>query len=266
MSAIFTNILGSLPGIGLLFNQGWYPPNWAYGPQQVMITANVPTVNSTIQPESAQGLISDEEGNPIGGGSPGNILGSQNNTTSFAATNYFFDAVMTLHHEQRLRTTEHPVQNGAAISDHAFIQPARVTLEFEFSDAMASYGSTLSGAAQYTAYATKSQSAYQSFLSLRNLRIPIVLTTKLDTYTNMLIEELISDEDMRTRFAWKGRMVLKQIFTATAQTQTPNGRPNQLTQTSPGASTPQPVPQNIQNNYYDSDSGDWNSNPLEAAS
>jgi hypothetical protein len=261
MGGILVNILDSLPGIGLVLGNGYRPPEWSYSPQLVSLSANVPSTVSSIVSTTSSAAITSTEGDLLGFGTPNAPVLTQNNTTAFTPVTYFFDAVLRLHHEQRLHATEHPVQNGAAISDHAFILPSRVTLEVQFSDAMDSY---LSG--QYTGYRSKSVSAYQTFLNLRNLRIPLILTTRLDTYFNMLLEEIISDEDERTTYSWKGRLTLKQIFTATVQTQTPNGRPNQLTQTAPGASTPQPVPQNIENNYLDPTTGDWSSNPLESQS
>jgi len=260
MSGIFTNVLSSLPGVGLLFNNGFRPPNWSYGPQTVSVTANIPTSAVSTAVDTKNILP------PISGGLPPDVLTptmgtgsvpiSQNNVTSFVVKTYFFDAVIRLHHEQRLHATEHPIQNGAMISDHAYILPARVSLEVEISDAMDSF---VSG--QYGGQASKSVAAYQTFKKLRDLRIPLSLTTKLDNYDGMLIEELISDEDARTQFSWKGRLVMRQIFMATVSSQPLSARPNQSVETNPGASTPQPVPQNILQNYMDPVTGAWSSNP-----
>jgi hypothetical protein len=137
--------------------------------------------------------------------------------------------------------------------------PVRVTLEVAFSDAMDSY---VSG--QYSGYSSKSVSAYQTFLNLRNLRIPLTLTTHLDdSYSNMVIEELISDEDVRTQFAWRGRIVFREILMAQVQTTNlPSGRPNQTITSNPGTPGVTSVPQNL--TQYQNSAGEWSSNASNA--
>lgn len=39
-----------------------------------------------------------------------------------------FDVVVEEQHEDTLEITEHPVEHGANISDHAFMKPASVTI------------------------------------------------------------------------------------------------------------------------------------------
>src|SRR3972149_4267465 len=49
---------------------------------------------------------------------------------------YFFDAFIRQEHRTTRRITEHPVQDGANISDHSYQLPAQLTLEIGMSDAM----------------------------------------------------------------------------------------------------------------------------------
>ena len=69
---------------------------------------------------------------------------------------FFFDAVFRTNHESHLRITSHPVQGGANISDHCFMEPARITMEIGMSDANPSvvFGQFLGGSG------SKSQAAF----------------------------------------------------------------------------------------------------------
>ena len=50
----------------------------------------------------------------------------------------FFDGVMSTETEEQLTITSHPVQSGANISDHAYREPTRISMEIFMSDVMAS--------------------------------------------------------------------------------------------------------------------------------
>jgi hypothetical protein len=58
-----------------------------------------------------------------------NLVGSGNlNGQGAQTTNYYFDAVFNVEHEQRAVATKHPVQTGAAISDHMYLEPSVVSI------------------------------------------------------------------------------------------------------------------------------------------
>src|SRR5262249_51687603 len=117
MSFIITNILGTdIPEAG--DSNGFRPPQWSTQGQLVSLTVQLPTDS----PFAASG-----------------------------PTTYYFDAVFRTDHLSSLTPTRHPVQNGAAITDHTYLEPKRVVLEVGFSDAMDSY---VSG--QYAGASTKS--------------------------------------------------------------------------------------------------------------
>ena len=80
--------------------------------------------------------------------------------------------------------TEHPVQTGASIADHAYIVPARLVLDIGMSDAMDAYFSPTT----WSGSDSKSVAAYQTMLALQFSRIPLTITTKLRTYQNMVID------------------------------------------------------------------------------
>ena len=45
-----------------------------------------------------------------------------------------FDAVLKTDHTSKVTATSHPVESGANISDHAFVEPAEISLEVGVSD------------------------------------------------------------------------------------------------------------------------------------
>jgi hypothetical protein len=126
-----------------------------------------------------------------------------------ASTNYFFDAVFRVEHDAELRYTQHPVQTGAAICDHAYLMPSKVTLEIGMSDVMDSFVSD-----QYSGDASKSVAAYQKFRDIQKACLPITVTTRLYTYSNMLIAFIRTTDDRTTRFGLKAAITFAQIIPA----------------------------------------------------
>lgn len=231
MGGFLVNVLNSAPVLGVFLGNGFRPPQWTQ-PQLTSISVNLPASPAT-QVTSA---ITDGNGNPIGNGTTTTQLATTTPTT------YFFDAILRIDHYQELRATDHPVQGGASITDHAYLMPARVSLEIGMSDAMDSYQS-----GQWTGSSSKSINAYQTLLMLQSLRIPVTVTTRLNTYTNMVIENVRSGDDVRTLHALNATVQFRQIFVGTVTTTTQSARPNQTGISSPGTSQPTSVPTPFQN-------------------
>lgn len=149
---------------------------------------------------------------------------------------YVFDSVLKINHQRSIRKTQHPVLTGANISDHAYIQPSRVTLEIGMSDAMASYTSDL-----WVGSTTKSISAWQILKSLQVNKTILTLTTRLDVYTNMLILDMGSPDDNKTLHGLRATIVLEETLAASvSSTQNSSARPQTTGSTSGGTiqSTP----------------------------
>lgn len=161
-------------------------------------------------------------------------------------TLYAFDAELQIQHEQRLERTRHPVQTGASISDHAFIVPARLVLDIGMSDAMDAYykPSTWQGSP------SKSISAYMTMLALQFSRIPFSITTRLRTYTNMVVEALDPHDSSKTIQGLRMRVEFGQIFIANISTIANSARPQDTNTTNLGTVNPQPptATENSQNN------------------
>jgi len=129
---------------------------------------------------------------------------------------YVFDAVERVAHSRALKKTENPIQVSAAsavgtVCDHAILLPARVILEIGMSDAMANYV-----AGSWTSNKSKSVSAFETLISLQESRTLITLTTRLATYTNMIVEAVAADDTVETLHGLKASVVFGKINTATA--------------------------------------------------
>lgn len=225
----------------------WRPPQWQTQSQQKVIMT-FPGQGTAPQYSTATGV---------------------NVTLPNAQTLYAFDAEITVEHEQQLKRTEHPVQTGASISDHAYIMPARLVLDIGMSDAMDAYfsPSTWSGSD------SKSVAAYQTMLALQFSRIPLSITTKLRTYQNMVIEALTPQETLKTFTGLRMRVEFGQIFLANISQPTVSARPQDSNTTNLGTVNPQPptAAQESQNNINDAPiaamtlqynaagAGDWSS-------
>ena len=224
---------------------GYRPPQWSSGPAMVSITV-VPVQGSTNSlspaalPVNASNYVPGTEVPATGplagtlGGGPGAVSGSGSTPTT-----YVFDAVLELEHEQRLEKTRHPVQTGADLSSHAYLMPPRVVMYIGMSDAMAAYASGANNANTTSATpdtvtpfsggsTSKSVNAYQTMITLQAARSPLTVTTRLRTYTNMLIASISPREDFKTITGLKMRIEFEQIFTATTVAATTGGSVSSL--------------------------------------
>lgn len=223
------SLVQSLAGLAerLRGGGGYYPTQWRLGAQLTYISVQMPVADSSV---GTKIVFGDES---IGGSAANPTARYRMETTSF-----FFDAIFRVNHLQELQVTSHPVQGGLA--DHAFLQPNRVTLEIGMSDAMASYS-----LGAYSGGGSKSVNAYQMLYSLQRSRLPITLTTRLQSYDNMSIVSLTTSDTSQTRYGLKASVTLQQLILATVSTSTASARPSVTGATPIGSIQPQAVPQGI---------------------
>lgn len=127
-------------------------------------------------------------------------------------TQYFFDAVFNTQHESQRQITEHPVQWGAAITDHSYQLPAYVNLQIGMSDSMDQFTTDNSYSYLSTIGKGKSVNAYEAFFQLQEMGAPLTLVTRLKRYTNMLIQGINTNDDSTTANALKCTITFKEIF------------------------------------------------------
>lgn len=133
---------------------------------------------------------------------------SQANPTTAQPINYVFDCTVRIEHRRETQKTQHPVQTGSAISDHAFNKPTRVVLEIGMSDAVQAYSSSMwpqNGNG-------KSMSAYQTFQALDKGKTLLSLTTRLANYPSMLIVGIQADDTVETWAGLKALITFEELF------------------------------------------------------
>jgi hypothetical protein len=186
---------------GVLAKPGpWRPSEWA---QPAVTAITVPGTSGA----ATNSIVKDSSGNtlpsaPAFQGTPTQVL--------------VFDAVLRVEHNRDLRATRHPIQTSASspvtsITDHAYLEPARVTLEIGMSDAMASYSASL-----WQSAPSKSVSAYQTLVGLMKTRALVSLSTRLDSYKNMIVESIRPTDTAKTRYGLRASVTLSEIFLADA--------------------------------------------------
>ena len=126
---------------------------------------------------------------------------------------FFFDAFLKLDHERKLTITDHPVEEGANITDHAFVEPKAVSIEIGMSDVCSSF---VDG--QFTQRYSRSVSAFDTLEKLQADRVPIEIHTKLATYKNMMIETITAPDDYLTRNNLRATVFFREIIVVSTKT------------------------------------------------
>lgn len=111
-------------------------------------------------------------------------------------------------HVDRLRITEHPVEQGAAITDHAYKMPAQLTIRAGWSNS----------SIQALGNPFYVQELYASFLALQASRQPFDIITGKRAYSNMLIETLMETTDAAHENAMVLVVECREIIIVTTQT------------------------------------------------
>lgn len=106
-------------------------------------------------------------------------------------------------HRDELVITDHPVERGAMISDHAFKRPAEVEMRCGWSDSGAGPGFVIQ--------------VYQSLLALQRLREPFTVSTGKRLYPNMLIRGLGTTTDEKTEHALMVVCALREVIIVNTQ-------------------------------------------------
>lgn len=90
-------------------------------------------------------------------------------------------------HVDELTVTDHPVEQGAAITDHAFKNPAQVTVRYGFGES--------GGLLSFTGAGGDPKTIYDQLLQIQASRVPFDLVTGKRSYQNMLIKTLAVTTD-----------------------------------------------------------------------
>ena len=112
---------------------------------------------------------------------------------------FVFDAVFHTDHQSNVTVTQHPVQVGAPVSDHAYQEPDEVTLEIGMSDAMVGVANN------------HSVNAYNTLRAIQAKREPVTLVTRLWTYQNMVLTSISAPDDQTTMYGLKATLYFQSV-------------------------------------------------------
>jgi hypothetical protein len=133
----------------------------------------------------------------------GPIIIRQRNIGGFIA-----DVTVREDHEDTLVVTENPVEQGAAITDHSFKVPAKLTIDVGYSNSSLQSG----GDPNYV------QDIYAQFLTLQSSRQPFDVVTGKRMYTNMLITLLHTVTTEETENSLMLTVQMKEVILVNTQT------------------------------------------------
>lgn len=166
-----------------------------------------------------------------------NVLPGQKSRAKITETVYFsvgedgdvlvFDAVFSTEHNSNLAITEHQIQTGADISDHAYKMADTLTFDIGMSDVMQKETfKNISG--------SRSVNAYNELLRLQADRLPLTVGTRLKTYKNMMVETVSTTDDSSTTYGLRATITLKEIFVVNVATVKVSERPQVTESTNNG--------------------------------
>lgn len=123
-------------------------------------------------------------------------------------------------HLDELQITEHPVEKGAEINDHAFKRQPELTLKCGWSNSqIAALAGTLQSIFEGGELPTADyvSTVYSQLLALQETRQPFDVVTSLRIYRDMLFKSLSVTKDQKTGAALNVTATLKQIRIAQTQ-------------------------------------------------
>jgi len=110
------------------------------------------------------------------------------------------DVVVEENHEDSLQITEHPVEQGASVADHAFKKPVSVTVRGGVSGSVG-----------------EAREFYEQLRELQALREPFDIVTGKRLYKNMLLESLTVVTDVNTENALLFTAQCREVIIAVTQ-------------------------------------------------
>lgn len=125
--------------------------------------------------------------------------------------------VISEKHSDTLEITEHPVEVGAAISDHAYRRPSEVVMQVGFAG-----GGSLLDLLDTTSFGLSAglspREVYQNLLDLQNSRVPFDVVTGKRLYSNMLIRAMEVTTERSTENVLSAVLTLREVIITSTST------------------------------------------------
>jgi hypothetical protein len=120
------------------------------------------------------------------------------------------DVVLEEDHRSDLTITENPIEFGADVADHAYVEPKRLKMRGAVG-ATPRIGSIVHGFPS-----TRVSAAYEALLALQKQKEPFDVVTGLTLYRNMLIESIGVKRDVKTAGILDFEAELTEVIIATS--------------------------------------------------
>jgi hypothetical protein len=146
--------------------------------------------------------------------------------SSPGVSDFVAQVVIEENHQDEVQITDHPVEQGAMITDHAFELPSTLTLKYGWSDSPSA--NNLLGAAAFSVAGTaaavqslvtgnqvgQTRDVYDKLLTLKAKRIPFTVYTGKRRYTDMLIKTIAVTTDSAHEHDLIATIGLRQVLIA----------------------------------------------------
>lgn len=108
----------------------------------------------------------------------------------------FADVTIEEKHKDELQITEHPVETGTPISDHAYKEPPELTMKVGWSESAGKLNGMVGNS--ILSETTGLVAVYETLQTLQDQKVRLIVSTGKRIYTNMLIKSLSCTTDMQS--------------------------------------------------------------------
>lgn len=119
--------------------------------------------------------------------------------------------VISEKHADSLEITEHPVEVGASVADHAYKRPSEVVMQVGFAGG-GSLLDLLDTGAIGLSVGLSPKEVYQKLLDLQSKRVPFDVVTGKRIYSNMLIRALEVTTDQTSENVLSSVLTLREVI------------------------------------------------------
>lgn len=127
------------------------------------------------------------------------------------------DVVIKEAHTDSLTLTSHPVESGAAISDHAWVEPATLEMSVAFSANSTLIDLTETSSVRIGSGLSITES-YNALLELQRQRKPLDVVTGKRSYSNMLISKIAVTTSVDSEYALLVDLTLTEVIITRSRT------------------------------------------------
>jgi hypothetical protein len=150
----------------------------------------------------------------------------------------FFDAWLYLAHNTSLTITQHPVETGAAITDHSYVNPNRFSFTVGMTDVVPN--PQVTGDSQ-----SRSVNAYRKLVEMQKSREPLPLVSKYGVFFNILIVDVAAADNFQTKYGGRFTITLQEVIMVGNQLTKVSANPQATEQTNRGQVSAQPLTEEV---------------------